>query len=233
MTLRRPRLVTLDAFGTLFPADDATSREVMRAILAANDLDTTPEVLGQRWWELSYKVATAGFVTVREATRRALGLLLEEAGVRDDPVPYADRLLEGWARGDPYPEVPAALDALAAFDLGIVSNVDDDVLDALLERSGLRDRFVVVVTSEACRAYKPDPVLFRRALEGAGCPPERSIHLGDSPVDDVLGPKRVGMMAGWINRRDEALRGKIPEPDLVAPDLAAAAEVIRSASPGP
>ena len=233
MLPRRPRLVTFDGFGTLFPADQATSEAVMEDILATNDLDTTPEVLGQRWWELSYKVATSGFVTVREATRRALGLLLEEAGVRDDPVPYADRLLEGWASGDPYPEVAAALDALAEFDLGIVSNVDDDVLDLLLERSGLRDRFVVVVTSEVCRAYKPDPALFRRALRAAGRDPEHALHLGDSPVDDILGPKRVGMMAGWINRRDETLRGKIPEPDLVAPDLLEAAKVIRSASQAP
>lgn len=233
MVPRRPRLVTFDVFGTLFPADETTSREVMAAILAANDLDTTPEALGQRWWDLSYRVATEGFVTVREATRRALALLLEEAGAEDDPVPYADRLLDGWSQADPYLDTRGALDALAEFDLGVISNVDDDILDALLDGSSLRDRFAVVVTSEACRAYKPNPDLFHRALEGAGCNPGQALHLGDSPVDDVLGAKRVGMMAGWINRREEALRGKVPEPDLVAPDLEAAAEVIRNASPGP
>lgn len=224
--LRRPRLITFDAFGTLFRAEEVASQDVMEAIIANNGLALTAEELGRRWWDLSYRVASDRFATVRESTRRALALLLEEAGSRDDPEPYTHQLLEGWTRTDPYPEVEDALDALEGFDLGIVSNVDDAVLESLLHRSGLADRFHVVVTSEACRAYKPDPALFRRALYRAACSPERALHLGDSPVDDVLGPKRVGMMAGWINRRDEKLRGRIPRPDLEARDLVEAAEEV-------
>lgn len=226
---RRPRLITFDAFGTLFQLEEDASAAIMETIVERNGLEMAPGELGRRWWDLSYQVAYASFVTVREATHRALERLLQEAGAEDDAAPYAERLLEEWSRTAPFPEVEEALDRLRDFDLGIVSNVDDDVLNTLLERARIRHRFRVVVTSESVRTYKPEPGIFRQALSGARCPPEAALHLGDSPVDDVLGPKRVGMMAGWINRRGEAMRGRIPPPELEAGDLLEAAEIILAA----
>jgi 2-haloalkanoic acid dehalogenase type II len=231
--LRRPRFITFDVFGTLFRVEEVASREVMEDIVKRNNLSMTPEELAEVWWEKSYRVAHEGFLTVREATKVALSRLLQEVGSEDDPEGYTRRLLEHWAATDPYPEVPRALDTLRDFELGIVSNIDDDVLEELLRRSGLQGTFTVKVTSEACRTYKPDARIFEEALKRAGCRPEDALHIGDSPVEDVLGPKRVGMMAGWVNRRGEELKGRVPQPDFVVADLEKAAEIIRRSAPGP
>ncbi len=229
---RSPRWITFDVFGTLFRVEEIAHPDLMEEIIQRTGLTMGVEELGQRWWDASYRVAHESFVTVREATRRALGLLFEEVEAREDPGPFADRLLARWGTTNPYDEVPEVLRRLEGFRLGIVSNIDDELLETLLHRSGLAAAFALRVTSEASRAYKPEAKIFRDAVKAAECPPEEVLHLGDTPVDDVLGPKRVGMMAGWINRRGEAMRGRIPAPDLVAADLREAADLILRRAPG-
>lgn len=227
-----PRWITFDVFGTLFRVEEIAHPDLLEEVIRRHGLSMGVEELGQRWWDLSYKVAHERFVTVREATRRALQLLFDEAGAREDARPYADRLLARWATTKPYDEVPEVLRRLREYRLGIVSNIDDALLTSLLERSGLADAFTVRVTSEASRAYKPDRKIFLDALRAAACAPQEVLHLGDTPVDDVLGPKGVGMMAGWINRRGEEMRGRVPAPDLVATDLREAADLILRREPG-
>ncbi len=230
---KRPVFITFDVFGTLFRAEETISQDVMERIIQKFDLPMDYQELIEVWWDRSYKVALDGFVTVREATRKALALLFDDYGIRDDPKPFTVDLMDSWAVTDVYPEVPQALGDLEDFTLGIVSNIDEDMLEALMRRSGLGDVFAVKVTSEATMAYKPNPKIFHMALRLSGFSPAEALHLGDSPVDDVLGPKRVGMMAGWVNRRGESLRGRIPKPDFVVSDLQEAARLILQSEPEP
>jgi 2-haloalkanoic acid dehalogenase type II len=230
LTLVRPRLITFDAFGTLFHSEGVANPDVMGAIVTRNELRVSPEELAQLWWDRSYQIAFEDFVTVREATRMALASLFLEWGVEDDAAAHTKRLLKAWAETDPYPEAAEALTALEEFDLGIVSNIDEDLLEALLRRSQLGSRFGVVVTSEEARIYKPRAGIFREALRRAGYETQEALHLGDS-ADDVLGAKRTGMMAGWINRHAGALGEGVPEPDLTASDLRQAAELILATQP--
>jgi 2-haloalkanoic acid dehalogenase type II len=225
MPPRRPRLITFDVFGTLFRSEGVADPGVMIGIVSRNNLTLAPDELAQIWWDRSYQIAFEDFVPVRDATRLALASLFLEWGVDDDAGEHTRRLLEAWAKTDPYPETAETLGALEEFDLGIVSNIDEDMLQALLHRSGLEPLFTVLVTSEETRTYKPRRGIFREALRRAGTRPEEALHLGDS-VDDVLGAKRTGMMAGWINRYEGTLDKGVPDPDLTAPNLREAAELI-------
>ncbi|MFQ5986418.1 MAG: HAD family hydrolase [Thermoplasmata archaeon] len=233
MTLQRPRLITFDVFGTLFQAEGVADPKVMQSVVGRNGLALTPEELGQLWWDRSSQIAFEDFVTVREATRMALASLLLEWGVDDDAEAHTRRLLEVWMKTDPYPETMEAVKALAEFDLGIVSNIDDDILRALLRRSRLTDRFRVVVTSEATRTYKPAPAIFQEALHQTGYTPGEGLHLGDSFGEDVIGATGAGMMAGWIRRHGEVPAAEGPEPDLTAADLREAANFILAAMRAP
>lgn len=225
--MKMPRFVTFDAFGTLFKLDEVASRDVMEDVVRTTGLGMASEDLGKVWWDKSYQVATQGqFVTVKEATAKALSLLFKDMGVEADAEPYAQRLLKLWRGTVAYPEVAKAVHILGEFTLGIISNIDNDLLEALLEGSGLANSFSVRVTSEDTRAYKPDRRIFEAALKKAGCHPEEGLHVGDSPVDDILGPKRVGMMAGWVNRRGDELKGDVPRPDFMVRDLEEAARLI-------
>lgn len=59
----------------------------------------------------------------------------------------------------------------------------DCSLPEVLERVGLLESFDAVVWSAQVGAAKPDPAPLIEALELAGCPPHRAVHVGDSDLD--------------------------------------------------
>ncbi|MER3410733.1 MAG: hydrolase [Thermoleophilia bacterium] len=75
--------------------------------------------------------------------------------------------------------------------LAVVANWDCS-LPQHLEQVGLARYFTTVVTSARAGVPKPDPALFRLALEELGVEPGRALHVGDEEVDEV-GARRAGM----------------------------------------
>lgn len=49
-------------------------------------------------------------------------------------------------------------------------------------------------------AYKPQPEIYRAAIDLVGVPPERILFVGDTVRADVEGPRAVGMKAVHLNR---------------------------------
>jgi putative hydrolase of the HAD superfamily len=114
----------------------------------------------------------------------------------------------------------ALLEALRAdgLRLGIVSNAFDppQLLHADLARMGVAERVDVAVFSSEVGRRKPDPTIFRAALDRLGVAPEEALHVGDRLYEDVRGAAGVGMrtvQALWF-RADE-------HPDAGEPDFRA------------
>jgi HAD superfamily hydrolase (TIGR01509 family) len=76
-----------------------------------------------------------------------------------------------------------------------------------------------VLVSEAVQAYKPDPRVFRRALEQLGLQPHEVLHVGDSDIDDVKGAKAAGLRVAWLNRTGRHARPEVSAPDHEIRDL--------------
>jgi HAD superfamily hydrolase (TIGR01509 family) len=77
--------------------------------------------------------------------------------------------------------------------VAIVSNIDEDYLEPMLERAGIADLIDARTSSEEARSCKPDPAIFHHALEKAIVRAEEAVFVGDSPEADVLGARKVGM----------------------------------------
>lgn len=93
------------------------------------------------------------------------------------------------------PEVPAALAMLQKrFRLGVVSNANGTVR-AKFERLGLAGRFEVIVDSHEEGVEKPDPRLFRIALERMGARASETAYVGDLYHVDVAGARAAGLLA--------------------------------------
>ncbi len=80
----------------------------------------------------------------------------------------------------------------AGLRLGVVSNSDGRVEEALRAADLLR-YFDVVIDSALVGVEKPDPAIFRAALDVLNVAPEEAMFVGDLYEVDVLGARAAGM----------------------------------------
>jgi putative hydrolase of the HAD superfamily len=79
------------------------------------------------------------------------------------------------------------------FHLGVISDVDDEEGERLLETFGVREYFDSYTSSEVVGYKKPDRRMFERALEKAGVEAEQAVMIGDRYANDMEGADAVGM----------------------------------------
>jgi HAD superfamily hydrolase (TIGR01509 family) len=87
------------------------------------------------------------------------------------------------------------------YQLGIVSNFYGN-LEAVCHSAGLASFFAVMVDSYRVGAEKPDPAIFRAALEPLHAMPETTVFVGDSLRRDREGARRMGMRFIWVAPQD-------------------------------
>jgi putative hydrolase of the HAD superfamily len=202
-------LITLDALGTLVALEPPAP--LLAEQLRARGVDVSEEQAGFAIAaEIAYYRAhlasgcdAAGLERLRDRCAHVLGEALEQAGVRVgaiSPRELRDSLLAA-LRFRPYDEVPAALRALraAGHRLVVVSNWDVS-LHEMLRDAGLRGLVDAAISSAEAGAAKPDPAIFRRALELAGEPAADALHAGDSLEYDVFGALAAGLRAALLVR---------------------------------
>ena len=85
--------------------------------------------------------------------------------------------------------------------LGVVSNFEE-WLERLLEELGVAPYFDVQVISGIEGFEKPDPRIFRLALDRAGVRADQAAYVGDNPASDVDPAAQIGMFPVLIDRRD-------------------------------
>ena len=137
-------------------------------------------------------------------------------------------LLDEYGRLAMFPEVPAALEALALRrPLAILSNGHPDMLNAVVEHNHLKERFRGGVLSvHAAKVFKPAPAIYRLAEDALGLP-RTLVGFVSSNGWDAAGAKAFGFQVFWVNR------GKMPverlgvRPDETIADLAHLVDLIK------
>ncbi|MGV3615966.1 MAG: HAD family hydrolase [Fimbriimonas sp.] len=81
---------------------------------------------------------------------------------------------------------------------GVVTNGRSEFQRRTLAALKIEPRLDLFLISAECGHRKPDPAIFRLALETLGCEAEASWFVGDDPVADVEGAARAGMRALWF-----------------------------------
>jgi 2-haloacid dehalogenase len=154
------------------------------------------------------------------ALRRALTLAGQDANLAGDAI-------ELLAAMPAFIDAPAALERLRGEGLRLAVLTQSTTADAdqVLRFSGLRDRIDLVIGSDEVGAFKPDPRMYRAAVERAGVP-AAEVCLVAAHWWDVLGAARAGLRTGWVARRERLLLSTVPEPDAHGTDLAEVADAI-------
>jgi len=113
-----------------------------------------------------------------------------------------------------YDDVESSLRVLRSrgLKIGVVSNWDTR-LKSICDGLGLTPLVDFIVISAEVGVRKPDPGIFRMALDRAGVRADEAIHVGDLLEEDVEGARRAGVRPVLIDRK-KRITGGGPLPDV-------------------
>jgi len=145
----------------------------------------------------SFKEQSLGFT--RDVFSR-FGCELSDDQAADEFDAYMKTYKRHWAL---YGDVRSCLNALADFELGVVSNGDREFQLSKLVSLGIADRFAPIVLSAEVGRAKPDVAIFAEACAQAGASPSDCIYVGDHLQSDIAASTAAGWHAVWINRDEQ------------------------------
>jgi putative hydrolase of the HAD superfamily len=197
----RIRTVLFDAGGVLVSPNWARAS----AALARQGVRVAPGVLAAAEPHVKRQLDVAPTVRATSDAQRGylfFDLILKHVGIEADAATDA-ALAELKAFNDTEGTwdavAPDAIDTLtrlrqAGCTIAVVSN-SNGTLRRMFTRVGLAPCVDVVVDSFEEGIEKPDPRLFRLALERAGGSPDAAIHCGDLYQVDIVGARAAGLPA--------------------------------------
>jgi putative hydrolase of the HAD superfamily len=215
MAVNFPRVIFLDAVGTLFGVDGSVG-QIYGDLAHGYGIEADASALNQAF-SRAFKVAPPMAFGVDQGSsvadqeyswwRLVAQQTFSSAGVLDHFVNFDEffsHLYAHFATADPwvvYPDVQVSLERWRqqGIELGIISNFDSR-LYRVLEALNLANYFQSVTISSEAGAAKPDPHIFTIALQKHHCQPTSAWHVGDSQGDDIVGARVAGLRPIWIRR---------------------------------
>ncbi len=224
------RAITFDCYGTLIDWEGG-AKQSLRALLQkrrprdaglfrAEFLDE----LFRAWERAQWARIQQSYAPYREIAAESLEQVAAE---HELPLASADAraFADSICTWQPFPDTPAALAKLKQqARLGIISNIDDDILAASVAHLGVE--FDLLMTAEQARAYKPSPLPFQRALERLDLPPAQVAHAAFGFEYDITTAHALGFRTILV-RRHRRKFPPAPVPGLIVADLAELAEGFR------
>jgi putative hydrolase of the HAD superfamily len=190
----KTQAVFLDALGTLVELEPPWPR--LAAALGLRSEQVRRALLKEMAYYRDHAHEATDAVTLAELRGECAALVERELGVAVSP----DTLM-GSIRFQAYDDALPALERLRELGLRLVCVSNwDYALPMVLAEVGLAGSLDFAVTSAAFGARKPDPAIFRGALEVARCDASEALHVGDSPTEDIEGARAAGIRALLIDR---------------------------------
>jgi 2-haloacid dehalogenase/putative hydrolase of the HAD superfamily len=212
-------IVTFDCYGTLIDWESGISDAFVRAA-REDGVDLRPDEVLRAYALIEPVVEREQFRLYRDVLTETAARVAHALGW---PLAYerGTFLVSSLASWKPFPDTNAALERLraAGLKLGILSNVDDDLLRAT--RKHFTVDFDLVITAQQVHSYKPAHGHFLAAKEKlAGL---RWLHAAQSNFHDIAPATILGIDNAWVNRRNET--GGVT-PMVEVRDLAALADLL-------
>ena len=186
--------LVFDAYGTLFDVHSVQRR--CDAFFPGKGAQ-----LSQLWRakQLEYtwqRTLMRRYMPFSAITREALAYACEALGL-ELTAERMEALMGEYLMLSTFPEVPQAMKRLEGRKLAILSNGSPDMLEPLVEHSGLK--LDAVLSVDEVKRFKPSPEVYELAVARLNVPKER-IGFVSSNCWDALGARSYGFVSFWINR---------------------------------
>lgn len=202
--------VTFDSFSTLVDVDSTAS--------AIAEYVDDPIPFAREWHD---RAAAYGMIanyldaydTYFNLHCDALDYLLTQRGVSLSNSEL-EEITEIYYEMEPFDDVYDGITQLrdAGYTVGVISNGDPKMLDALGRVTGLADVLSVMVSADEIQLHKPAQDLYEHAASRLDTVVEEVVHVSYGYVD-VQGAMHAGMAGVWINRVDAPPDPFGPDPD--------------------
>ena len=210
-----PKVIYLDAFGTLFGLKGSVGK-LYSDLARRAQVDSDPQAVDRAFYQSFVAAERLAFPGAAPADIPALEYrwwqaivaeTFERTGVLEEfsdfDAFYKD-LYDHFATAIPWQIYADTLPSLKRWqsmgiELGIISNFDSR-LHQVLEVLGLASHFQSVTISTEVGAAKPSVKIFQAALAKHGCAADQAWHVGDSKSEDYAGAQAAGLRAILIDR---------------------------------
>jgi 2-haloacid dehalogenase len=210
MRLEGISVCVFDAYGTLFDFSSAAARcrDVLGDRTAALTTLWRDKQIQYTW----LRSLQDRFVSFADVTAAALDYSLRALAI--DDAALRARLLDLYRSLAPFPEVPAVLNTLRTrgYQTAILSNGSPEMLDPLVQQSGLGHLLNAVLSVDAVRVFKTDPRVYQLAVDRLGVPAS-SMCFFSSNAWDAWAASDFGMRVVWCNRYGQPPENLPGQPD--------------------
>ena len=219
-------LLTFDCYGTLIDWETG----ILEALRAAypESAALPDDVLGNEFHAVQNRLKTDAYRSYRSLLAEVAAELAVDHGW-DPGVDAAAGVPASVPSWRPFDDTNRGLTRLrdAGHRLGILSNIDDDLLAGTLDHFDVA--FDHLGTAQQLESYKPASAHFKLGARwaGSGGHPDRGgwLHVAQSLFHDIIPATRMGLHSVWVNRRAEPLPSEAA-PVHEAADLDAAVDWI-------
>lgn len=99
-----------------------------------------------------------------------------------------------------YKETVSCLEHLSKkYKIGVIANQELGTAERL-QQHGIMKYIDLVIASAEEGVAKPDPKIFKIALERSGCKAKNAMMIGDRIDNDIIPAKKIGMKTIWIRQ---------------------------------
>lgn len=212
--------LVFDAYGTLF--DVHSVARLAESLFPGKGAAISTAWRGKQLEYTWLRSLMDRYEDFNRVTNASLAWALESAGIDPDANDTASRaLIDEYRKLAMFPEVPAALAALSQrVPLAILSNGHPEMLEAVVDHNGVRERFRGGILSvHKARMFKPAPEVYALAEDALGVP-RALMGFVSSNGWDAAGAKTFGFRVFWINRSGAPVERLGVRPDAVVKSLA-------------
>lgn len=226
----RFRVITFDCYGTLIDWETGILHALLPVLSAHEATVSGPDIL-KLYAGLEASAEGPAYRAYRDVLRDVVRGFGQRLGFSPTDADQ-DSLPNSLSTWEPFPDTVDALRKLKTkFQLGIISNVDDDLFVATAQK--LKVPFDFVVTAAQARAYKPSHKPFELAESKIGVPKAEWLHAAQSIYHDVIPAKALGVSTVWVNRPSllpvaEAAKQPAGQPDIEVTSLEQLAQMATS-----